>query len=614
MNTKDILKKYISEELFEDLSYFVEELYFMQADYLILMARKFFNLFFLFHELNCEKYKALGIPYKNERIKIVSDRALPVLENLLRNPTSEVKQIVIGDDIIIHGRGIRVLFDRLHEINPNIDVVIESFIINNDDTTAYDDIKDKINSCYEVSHDKWREVSDKIVASFLLSGRPYISYLPYFLLDIEWDALFQKIGKENVISISEPDMEYYGVECSVYFGEEFNIIRDLNCCEIAAMRFYHYKQVERVIAIPYFVTKTINRESVQGITNEFRKEFFTEKYRDKVKEDNRATQSMCSMELEYTMSLLLARILFDRAGLVVKDWPREIEIGTFSERLLNVDSIERLDIERLIQIVKNNDVKIKPREVIQPPNEDELQSEYIKIKEYYSDCIENIIDKVNWLKVNMTIDECISEAIGKLLFANGNLDEIRCKNNKNDDKSRLMGVPVSYVISDGVNFWSKYSGNNKENRKKRIFAEIIQAVDSGRGSIVIRTLLDKKGVEVNQSLLHAGEQNYKYCEVRNYPFMYGLMLIEHISRNKNYNMSETETKNRYREYQTMLNCYYDLNGIYYRLDEQKDLMEISIIDEYGRLLLSEYERYKNYEVFAKARQYANDVIWEVING
>jgi len=59
MKIKELLKEYISEELFNDLAGFVEELYLMDYEYLVLMARKFYNLFYVFHEINCEKYKKM---------------------------------------------------------------------------------------------------------------------------------------------------------------------------------------------------------------------------------------------------------------------------------------------------------------------------------------------------------------------------------------------------------------------------------------------------------------------------------------------------------------------------------------------------------------------------
>lgn len=614
MNTQDLLKKYISEELIEDLSCFVEELFLIDADYLILMARKFFNLFFLFHKFNCEKYEKLGIPFKNDKLKIVSDRAIPVLENLLANPKTDVHKIVIGDDIIIHGRGIRILYDRIEKLNPNIDIVIKSFIINNDDKRAYADIIDKIHSCSEVSHDKWREVSNKIVASFLLSGRPYISYLPYFILDIKWEELLKKLDIKKAIFVKDSDMEYYGVDCFVYFGDELDYVRSLNCCDIAAVRFYNYKPAGIIISIPYFVTKALDSQAIQGLTNNLREKFFTTEYCNKTKA-NHGAQGMRPMELEYTMSLILARLLFDTVDVHVKEWPREIEKGTFSEQLLNVDDIKQLDIDGIVQAIKGKDATIKTRQSVQPPNEDELITEYTKIKQYYCNEYRNFVGKVDWLSKTEVQEICISEYIDKLLFENGNLDEIRCKNDKDDDKSRLLGMPISYILSDGVEFWSNFEKDNDvEIRKNRIFSDIIQAVDSGKGSIVIRTLTDSDGVEISQSLLHAGEQNYKYNEVRNYPFMYGLMLIEHILRNHNYRESDNKKIKEYQNYQELLNSYFDENNIYYRLDEQNALMKISVLNEYGLLLLSEYERYKENKVFAAAREYAVEIVRRIVNG
>ena len=47
-----------------DIQDFVEELYQKEFDWLILMARKFFNLFCVFHEMNCEEYREMGVLYE----------------------------------------------------------------------------------------------------------------------------------------------------------------------------------------------------------------------------------------------------------------------------------------------------------------------------------------------------------------------------------------------------------------------------------------------------------------------------------------------------------------------------------------------------------------------
>lgn len=104
MEIKALIQTKLPKERYLDICDFVEKLYLADCDLLILMARKFYNLFCEFHELNIQKYEKLNIPYSHDK-KIVTNRALPVLEKDIKE--GRYKKIIIADDIIIHGRSVK---------------------------------------------------------------------------------------------------------------------------------------------------------------------------------------------------------------------------------------------------------------------------------------------------------------------------------------------------------------------------------------------------------------------------------------------------------------------------------------------------------------------------
>jgi len=600
MKIKELLKEYISEELFNDLAGFVEELYLMDYEYLVLMARKFYNLFYVFHEINCEKYKKMDIPYESKGT-IVSNRALPLLMDVLN---SGYHKIIIGDDIIIHGRGIRDLYKRLKNLNPKLDIAIETYIINNDDTSVYEDIIDKIHCYYEVSQDKWRDVSDRIVTSFYMAGRPYISYLPYFVLDISWDKLIEKIDVDNSIIVNNYDLNYYCVDLLVYYGEEFEKIQAFSCCNIAAMRFYNYQKAGKLLAVPYFCAEVMEQKCFNDLSDKLRKKVFTAKYLNKVRKNNNA-DSMRVMEFEYTMSLFLAKKLFDKWELNIREWPREIEKSTFSELLVNVASFEEVDSDEGLQLLMDYDAIINPISPLLAPNEKELLEAYENLKEKYSNQFRDLKNLKYWKGDDK---DYIRKYIEELLLENGDLDDVRCTNLNIEDKSRLMGLPVSFVIDDSALFWATlYDSLDKTYYKRKVFAEIIAAIDSGKGSIVINQVGTSENDRRQESLLHAGEQNYKYYETSAFPYMYGMMLIEYEMKKRNLSADVFALKKRFQE---KFDAYLTIEGIAFIKNEQDKLSLIPMMEKYGSFLLNVYYKYVGDEVLEMAKRNALEVISE----
>lgn len=592
MKIRELLLHNISENKFFDICNFVEELYLMDYDILILMARKFFNLFCVFHEINCEKYRKLNIPYENHG-RIITNRAIPLIKYNLQN--NKYKKVVVADDIIIHGRSIREVYDDLLALCPKLEVLLVSYVRNDHETSAYMDISERIYSRYLLDVHEWRELSDEVVSIFYMSGRPYISYLPYFLLNVDWENLKNKLHKEDCLSIANGDMRRFEIRAFMYAGNEIEIFQKLRCCQICAIRFYHYPKIEKVVAVPYFCMHIMDEDSVQNLSEFIRQKYFKADYLELLKNNNGADE-MRIIELEYTFSAWMCMYLFNLIG-ISSVWKRDIEEYTFLERFLSNETLTNQEIQNRLDAIGCVISRLKVR--------DPYVNDDIKFLLEKCDELKKVYKKnyCRWNKLNQWEDGMMSylqRFIDNYLAINGNLDEERCSE-QYIDKKRLFGAPVSYLLNDITNFLCELDQGKRTKSYyiKLVFAAILTSIDSGRGTIVNKVATQHATQKYIESVIYAGEQNYKFYDNTNFPIMYGLYLIEQETKQRNI-FSKTK---KYKEIMVkQFSDYLEQKQIFYIKEELLQISSWNISENYGKFLQNSYEKY-----------YGNPILSEAVN-
>lgn len=592
MDVKEILLKNISENKFFDICNFIEELYLKECDILILMARKFFNLFCVFHELNCQKYKRLEIPYLREK-KIITNRALPLIKKSLQD--HQLKKVIIADDIIIHGRSIREVYEEVINLCPEAEILLMSYMRNGQEDFAYLDITERVQSRYLVkTYDEWREFSDEIINIFYMSGRPYISYLPYFSLNIEWKRLMEKMNYGDYYSIQDKDMKKYGVEAYMYTGKKLEIFQRLKCCEIPVLRFYYYSKIEKVIAIPYFCMNEMEEESLVKISDYIRTAYFTQKYQELVNQNDGANE-MRMMELEYALSSWLCMHVLDLFEIQAFTWHKEIEYYNFCEMLLPEEIISDIEIQHRLSDMESSSNQVCVTRSNLDKDTQILLEKYHKLKEIYN------TNFPRWKKMRSWIgssEDYKQRFLDNYLVVNGGIDEQRCKNN-NIEQKRLFGISVSYLLEDMANFLYKLYGGEKSKTDclNQVFAVILKAIDSGKGTIVIKAIGEDAQNRYSESVIYAGEQNYKFYENTNFPIMYGLYLIEQESRRQK---AFEKINVRKRKLVDDFARYLEQKNIFYIKEEMQQIAQCDVCGNYKKFLQNSYEKYYGNFVLDKA--------------
>lgn len=599
MNEKDLLQEQLSEDVYFDLCKFIEELYLSEYDILILMARKFFNLFCIFHKLNCDKYERMGIPYKNEG-KIITNRALPLFETDIKS--GKYRKIVIADDIIIHGRTIREVYKDLLKLYPNIEVTFASYMRNEDEGIAYNEIGSLIKSRHIVRTEKWREMSDEIVKTFYISGRPYISYLPFFTLDISWEKLKEKIAPDQCLSLASSDMRLYGIDAFLYTGEELNRFNCLKSCDICSLRFYHYSLVDKVLAVPYYNMDVVEISILTIISDFVRNNYLEVKYSELVR-NNDGAEEMRAMELEYVLSTWMAIDFFGQTGIPVKEWHRDIEMYNFYEKLL---PDEMPDHQQILETAKRLQELGKSIEIVRPAsNNGSLEQKYRELQDKYKKYYEKWMKLNNWLLQDMDKNTSFLQRFAENHLAiNGDLDEKNWETGEEKSK-RLYGVSLSKMIDDLAGFFHKltYKDISHERCKQIVFETIIMSVDSGMGTIVKR--VNKiAGKKYYESVLYAGEQNYKFYENTNLPVMYGLYLVE----KKMPGQSKESISDKKQKFIQEAEKYMIENNYFYIEEEMQYLAKKhDLRKEYGVFLQHSIYKYSQNPVLEKMIHIALDI-------
>lgn len=616
-NIKKILLEYMPQERYYDICNFVEEIYLMDYDILILMARKFFNLFCIFHELNCQKYKRLDIPYANKG-KIVTNRALP----LLRSSLKENIKIIVADDVILHGRSLREVYDELLAMCPDAEIKLAAYVRNTEETFVYEDIIDKVWSRYSLKISECRDFSDNIVDSFFAAGRPYISYLPFFKFQKNCEFIKKKLLNMDFTPIQNEDFEKYGIEAYMFTGEKLNIFRKLKSCKIPVIRFYYYSKLDEINVVPYFCMNMIEEKTVKKLSNVIRNNFLNLSYKE-LAEQNEDADEMRIMELEYVLSAWMGMYFLDFLGIEGGEWNKEIEVYNFYEQLLSKELLAKEAIEENLKIIADADEEIVVIDGSPSERFVNLEREFDKIVMKYDTNYErwkamtpwnawqywktdNLVMRGTSYGLKHKTESYEQRMFDNYLMVNGNMDEDLCKK-RDRNRRHLSGISISYILDSMKTQQDKLYGKEKRNGEylEKSFAAVISAADSGKGTIIPQRIKGKNHETIIGSVMHAGELKFKFYDETNFPVMYGIYLIE---LNTDYSDAYKEVlKERKKNWVVQFTDYLEKQNVFYIKEELLQISELNIRENYGQYLQNNYDKYDGNIVFDRAVALAIDI-------
>ena len=558
---KKILKR-ISIKQYRELLGFVEKVYLAEYPLKILLARKCSNLFYALIDLVREEDGGRVQRLYEQRFSgdkapvVISDRAVSFYAQAIQE--GQYEKILIVDDVIIHGTTICKLYDEIEKLigANSVDIDVQTYAINRDDVIKKSCIQDALAE-KRISSYEWRGITDMVVDIFYLTGQPYTSYIPNIVLKTESEqgrAIKAFIKNQNIGRLNDREHDCLNLEAYAWIAPE-----TLPFSLFQSARFYINDDLDQCVLVPMVSLMPVN-ENVLLKYSEILNDFILDDFFHRI-------FSVCKeagyRAIVYVVSSLWSRWFFEEylscsyAGISLENSLEE-EVN-FGCRILNQNKLNQLSGKEISDIFR------------------ELERVYNEVDQKtllsLSPDFEELGDKIeDLLKDNQKDD--IKIVVERFLRDNGQLEEKLWNQYKGTGEKmmRLAGYPL-FCLS--AKFQQKLEGINTN----EIYFQILKAIDYGKGSVIAKNFEGESG-SYFVSLLHSGERNYKYTEMRYFPFLYGLFEIERMAGERHGN--NISYKMRFKD--KFLNQFgsdmdeFDRNAL-------QELCECNITEEYKSVLI-----------------------------
>lgn len=580
---RKLLQK-ISKRRYAEFVKYIEKVFLADYDLKILMARKFSNLYKALCPLVEEEYggrakQLYDKKFANGKPLIVSDRALDVLKSKIQE--GKYKRVLLADDIIIHGRTLNKIYCMLQEWFEEAgitDYEIKVYAYAESREGVLDDMaflahKEVEKSCNTA---QWRAISNDIVQVFYALGVPYTSYVPNgrVAIDSEAGRILSKALLDDKIFHRQTsvDMEINDIESYVYVAEtEFPFA--LN----ATVRVYKYEEQGAYVVVPMLMLKPIESGILFKCVAEVQ-EALTDEYWN-------ILQDVPESEMLYRTAIYLSSAMWGWQFMrdVLRVNPSELLYNPTEEKMnFNAPILKtgQLDFEHYLKTFSD-----KYQEASEVEKLVETEPDFIEL-----DAVLQRVQKESTVKDQFHIRECL----GKYLYENGRIDEERCTNHPKDFEARrrLVGYPMiklKSLFEQCGDEWTR---------------AVLYAIDYGKGSIVSKTL-EKEGKKYFLSVIHAGEQNYKYFEETYFPFLYGLYEIECEAERREMWQKVGEWKEQYiAAYQE----YWSAKGEFWLQDDLNVLKDMTVTSQFREVILKTAWDYFNEPKFGEAIRISQEIL------
>lgn len=590
---KDKLLNRMSKKKYVRLLKFIENVYLAEYDLKILMARKFSNLFFALLPLVLRENgnRVINIFNKkyNGRSKptIISHRALSMIKQDIQS--GKYKRILLVDDIIIRGRSMTGIYELLKswfEEAGITDYEIAAYAYaenreRNKKNEEFEKIK-KVEKICSVS--EWREISDEIVDIFYLFGTAYTSYVPNSRIDT-YSELGHRIaqhldGKDlNFFDQTSAEMAPYAIKAYVYTPQ-----CDSEAVLSTSIRIYEYQELQQYILVPMVMLKPINEDVLMKYLDAVSELMPIESFERlrMIKDDDIVYRAVV-----YIVSALWGwKFVNEYLGFGCNELMYETEEENINFCMPLLKEKEHLTFNRLAMDSLWQDLW---RYYEESPD---IEEAYFLKEEDINDLNRLLGDSIKEIDERGYSKNCVRQLLGKYLYLNGILDEERISQSKSESKDRLLGYPLVMLKSK----LDKYGDD--------WVRALLYAIDFGKGSI-LSSVMRIGGKNYFVSMLHEGEQNYKYLENTYFSFLYGLYRIEYISRKQR---NEGRIADRKKKFVDAMVQYRKENELFYLNDDIRRMEEMCVGENYENVLLNDVWYYINNDDLKKAISIANQIV------
>lgn len=532
----------------------------------VFMMRRFYDLYLALTD------DIISYLYEDElpkiRGEIMTNLSIVLLEKDLKG-----KKILIVDDIMLHGRALREVGNYLlrHGVDEK-DIDLQVFLRNEKSKIIKGDILKKVLCEKKVNTNQWRNLSNDIINLFYITGQPYVSYLPYCEIQFEDGTfIFEFVKTTNLIEMTSNALEYYHIRSYLYLmdqEDEFVLQKKLEFVEQNMIRIYVYEELSKIVIVPYAFLKPMNSDSIsafylhicsqKNIHCHYNLDFLTDSTQLAESEEK---ERFAYALLTYMVSLSIGKFFLKNRGITDCDWSKKIEYTAF-----------RVEIE------ENAVCMEKILDAYQAAAASQEKKVFYAISKSEFEHFEGISEIVECVKKHINQEkssaERIERIIGEYIRCSDRRDEERVK----EDKDRGPGISARQLLEEMKDF----------EQRPHIWAKVIKLVDSGRGTLSIRSrqIGEQKYMD---SLLYAGEQSFSSNEKNAKYYIYPFLQYELACEKKQKDAAQIQRGKQ--ELKDLISQKYPHLSERVAEDELKQLVIQNISDGYKDYYLKRYDMY-----------------------
>lgn len=540
--------------IYEDICFFYRDLLKQEYKYIVIVPRKCLTEFKCIRLVDQDLSKTKSIiTTPSGMVRYIEDIKRDI-RNLRDGETLQDNYLAVVDDIMIYGRGITRVLNRLYGMFSESEAeklrqktYLETLIESNCASYIkehYKDIYEKRFNTVRMGYDRaaYRHVSDLFIKSFYSVPMPNTSFVRSWRFNCkdidDVIALFSQTEKKYDAGIS--DLADY--RFTLLYDKDKQLFEDIS--EFNCIRVFYNSKTRICSVTPYVFLKAMSDTEIDKAFDLLKDYIPDDLYAHDIGHA-KCRSGMYSLKYEYLTMLfsdiygLLSYRPYNEVGVEDVEHEDDTDILEFTYGSGNVLSLEQLKSLRKILD--------KPRFSINKETIDRIAKKIGVERESIS-----LIESIQ--------KENVKDVINEYFARNGEVDDRKAK----ERKERIWGITLD-SIKDVV---SKKCGENYKDSE--FFFYILQCMDSGRAALTIKAI-DERDRKLFTSVLNAGEQAYR---IHMDPLMECFKYLKKIEEDCNNNLESNKINLMVQKF---------LNGIQNaNLMSQEDIdMVRTIINENG---------------------------------
>lgn len=388
----DNVRKQLRNELGEDQYKYVKEVFFHLCiedyTYKLLITRRAYLLFQIFSLLfeNDKNEYAEFIDNPEDFVfsikgEVYNSHSLFMLENAIKGLDEEQSKkytLLVFDDIIIHGRSVSNVYDKLikklasdddpknHKIQPE-QMYFWCLYKSHETTCLKKEVEERLNVYRPTTNQGWKTISTSLTTAVIASEQGYTSYVDTYRLSNANSDLFKYLrGKsENIVKMDFTKLDY-DIEGYVVYNDQNWLSEQENkrieSYATACLRFYVLGA--DLLIIPYLFIKRVSVEQAFKLAIKLLRAYKIETV-PKQFEENKTDKDWMILFLKWTINRIgqeLTKKFFEQMS-CPQDLEVKLECIKHDETFKGIDEFNTDSISMSDQGLKNEDEKYSQEEV-----------------------------------------------------------------------------------------------------------------------------------------------------------------------------------------------------------------------------------------------------------